>query len=127
MRQVSLANLVDKDLMISVDPDKFQQVIINLLDNAITYNHPSGKVDIQASKTESQVTMTISDTGIGIPLEHISRIFERFYRIDPARSEKTGGRGLGLAIAKSILELHKGNISVTSSPSGTAFTLSFPV
>jgi heavy metal sensor kinase len=124
--KVSLINQIEKNTSISVAEDKFKQVLINLLDNAITYNRPDGSVTVASQKENSGITIKIIDTGIGIRQEHLTHIFERFYRVDPSRSEKTGGCGLGLSIVKSIMELHGGSISVTSDNDGSIFTITLP-
>jgi len=99
----------------------------NLLDNAIKYNRPGGKVEIFAEDGEGEVTVSISDTGIGIPDREQRKIFERFYRVDKARSRETGGTGLGLSIVKHIVEFHGGSISVDSTLGyGSTFRLALP-
>jgi heavy metal sensor kinase len=126
-KQVRLNNEIDKSVQVNADTDKLKQAILNLIENAIRYNRPQGMVTIKSKSIDGKIAIEIIDTGIGIPPEHLTRIFERFYRIDPSRSEKTGGCGLGLAIAKSIIELHQGSISVTSSTPGSAFTIILPI
>jgi two-component system, OmpR family, sensor kinase len=109
------------------DPDRMSQVVTNLLTNAIRYNHDDGRVVMTTRSSKSDVVLSISDTGIGIGPEHLPHIFERFYRVDKARSRKDGGIGLGLAICKSIVEAHGGQIAVTSSePGGTQFEVRLP-
>jgi len=94
------------------------------LDNAINYTNPGGEVEISCDKR----TITIKDSGLGIPQEHLSRIFERFYRVDKARSRELGGTGLGLAIVKHVMNIHNGLVSVESEiGKGTTFTLKFPL
>ena len=90
------------------------EMMYNLLDNAIKYNKPGGNVSVQINQLDQAVQMTVSDTGIGIPQEAQSRVFERFYRVDTSRSKQTGGTGLGLAIVKHIVALYHGNISLRS-------------
>jgi heavy metal sensor kinase len=109
------------------DPDRMSQVVTNLLTNAIRYNHDDGRVVMTTRSSKSDVVLSISDTGIGIGPEHLPHIFERFYRVDKARSRKDGGIGLGLAICKSIVEAHGGQIAVTSSEQGgTQFEVRLP-
>jgi heavy metal sensor kinase len=109
------------------DPDRISQVVTNLLTNAIRYNHDGGSVAVTTRSSASDVILSISDTGIGIGPEHLPHIFERFYRVDKARSRKDGGIGLGLAICKSIVEAHGGQIAVTSSEQGgTQFEVRLP-
>ena len=109
------------------DPEKLNQVLINLLDNAVKYTPEGGKIDIRASEDEAQVTLEIQDNGVGVPKEDIHRIFERFYRVDRTRSRELGGTGLGLSIVKHIMEAHGGTVSVESEiGKGSRFILVFP-
>ena len=102
------------------------EVITNLCDNAIRYNVKDGMVNIEVFKEENNAILKITDIGIGIPKEHIDRIFERFYRVDKSRSKETGGTGLGLSIVKHILELHKATIEVQSQEGkGTCMKVTF--
>lgn len=102
------------------------EMIYNLLDNAIKYNKPTGDVKLELSSADDEITLKISDTGIGMAPEHLSRIFERFYRIDKSHSKKIGGTGLGLSIVKHAVQYHDGEISVQSIPNeGTTFTVKF--
>lgn len=96
------------------DKERLSQVLTNLLDNAIKYNVDGGRVDVRTRASEGGVLVEISDTGIGIPDQHLSRIFERFYRVDKDRSRAVGGTGLGLAIVKHILEAHDAHVELTS-------------
>ena len=113
--------------IIKVDPFKLEQVFINLIDNAIKYTE-KGKIIITLSRNNETVTIEIQDTGICIPQEHLSRIFERFYVVDSSRSRKLGGTGLGLSIVKHIVNLHNGKIDVKNIPgAGTNFIVSLPV
>lgn len=106
------------------DRDRLEQVAVNLLDNAIKYTPPGGSVAVSAVKAGSSVRVDVSDTGIGIPPEDLGRIFERFYRVDKARSRELGGTGLGLAIVKHIIQVHNGKLHVESVP-GKGSTFSF--
>ncbi|MBT0663314.1 HAMP domain-containing protein [Geobacter pelophilus] len=101
---------------ILADQRRIEQVFFNLLDNGIKYTPAGGEVSINVASSDNNVTVTISDTGPGIPLPSLPRIFERFYRVDAARSREQGGTGLGLAIVKHIVQLHGGSISVDSPP-----------
>ena len=113
--------------VIKADPFKLEQVFINLIDNAVKYTE-RGEVIICLSRTNETVKIEIQDTGICIPREHLSRIFERFYVVDTSRSRKLGGTGLGLSIVKHIVLLHKGNINVKNIPgTGTNFIVTLPV
>ncbi len=106
------------------DRGKLEQVMVNLLDNAIKYTPENGSIAISAAEAEGMVSIAVTDSGIGIPPKELSRIFERFYRVDAARSREQGGTGLGLAIVKHIVQLHGGSVSVESTP-GKGSTFSF--
>jgi two-component system phosphate regulon sensor histidine kinase PhoR len=111
-----------------VDPRRIQEVLQNLLDNAIQYTLPGGKITLSAESARDEVIFTVSDTGIGIPRVDQPRIFERFYRVDAARSREAGGTGLGLAIAKHLVEVHDGRLWVESEVGvGSSFHFSVPV
>ena len=115
----------DGAIMMRGDEQKLKQVFINLLDNAIKYTPPHGSVSVSASTTAASVRITVQDTGIGIPPAELPHIFDRFYRVDKARS--SSGFGLGLSIARSIVEAHRGTISAESSLNrGSAFTVFLP-
>lgn len=108
------------------DRGRLDQVLINLLDNAIKYTPENGTVTVSAAEADGMVEIAVTDTGIGIPAKDLPRIFERFYRVDAARSREQGGTGLGLAIVKHIVQLHGGTVSALSTPgkgSTFAFTL----
>ena len=108
------------------DRERLAEVVANLVGNALRYNREGGRVDVKLRRAK-QVILEVADTGIGIPSEELPHVFERFYRVDKARSRMLGGSGLGLAIAKSIVEAHGGKISVTSQlGSGTTFTVTLP-
>jgi two-component system phosphate regulon sensor histidine kinase PhoR len=120
-------NIAADAAWLTVDPFKFQQVLINLIDNACKYTN-QGEITLTAERQGEQVLMDICDTGIGIPAEHLGRIFERFYVVDKSRSRRLGGTGLGLAITKHIVLLHGGRITVTSTPGkGTCFRIVLPL
>lgn len=108
---------------------RLEQAVVNLLDNAIKFNHPGGEVRIEGFRTpDGQARITITDTGSGIPPQDLSRIFERFYRVDRARSRQVGGTGLGLAIVKHAVELMNGRVEVASElGKGSTFTLLIPL
>jgi len=109
------------------DRDRLKQVMINLVDNAIKYTEPGGSVTIRAAFDPQRCTISVEDTGHGIPPEHQGRIFERFYRVDRDRSRDVGGTGLGLAIVKHIAQAHGGTVSVESEPGkGSTFTITIP-
>jgi two-component system phosphate regulon sensor histidine kinase PhoR len=113
-----------KDLPpVLADPDKMEQVLINLLDNGIKFTPSGGMVTVSAEVTDDHVRIDVTDTGIGIPPRDIPRIFERFYRVDTARSREMGGTGLGLSIVKHIVQAHGGSVSVESAPGkGSTFS-----
>lgn len=118
----------EKDLpSLRVDPVKMEQVFINLIDNSIKYTE-KGKIKISVFKKNNNIIIEVEDTGIGIPEEHIPRIFERFYVVDKARDKKKGGAGLGLSIVKHIVLLHNGEIDVESEVGrGTKFIIKLPI
>jgi len=111
------------------DQFRLEQMLINLVDNAVRFTEQGSiKISLSYEKEKSMVKIEVSDTGIGIEKFHISKIFERFYVVDKARSRKTGGTGLGLSIVKHIVLLHNGTIEVQSSlGKGTTFTINLPV
>jgi len=109
------------------DPERIGQVITNLLTNAVNYNKPEGEVRLNVGTQNGHAVVRVADTGGGIAPEDLSRVFERFYRADKARSNSLGGAGLGLSICKAIIEAHGGAITVASEPnSGTQFTVRLP-
>ena len=113
----------DKPLKVNADRQKIEQVLINLIINAIKYGKVKGKVEVRFYDMHNNILIEISDDGIGIPQEDIPRIFERFYRVDKSRSREAGGTGLGLSIVKHIIEVHKQTINVRSSENaGSTFS-----
>lgn len=115
------------DLTVYADGQQVEQVLANLVDNAIKYNSANGKVTITAEDDAEVVAISVADTGIGIPHGEIPRVFERFYRVDKARSRQLGGTGLGLSIVKEIVEAHGGTITVeTRLDEGSTFTFTLP-
>ena len=113
---------------IEADGRRIEQVVANLLDNALNHTPSGGIVMVAVSRDKDGVLVSVSDTGEGVPAEDLSHIFERFYRVDDARSRKTGGAGLGLAIAKQMVELHGGRIWVESEVGkGSKFSFTLPV
>jgi two-component system phosphate regulon sensor histidine kinase PhoR len=108
---------------VMVDPGRMEQLLVNLLDNAIKYTHEPGSITISGVDREDMVWVSVADTGVGIPSPNLPRIFERFYRVDTARTREQGGTGLGLSIVKHIIQLHGGSITVESLPAkGSTFT-----
>ncbi|MDO9567472.1 MAG: ATP-binding protein [Candidatus Desulfaltia sp.] len=117
----------DKEIAAKIDPVLLGQAMVNLLDNAIKYSKKGSTVYAECSLMEREIIISIKDHGIGIAKNHLPRLFERFYRVDKARSRKLGGTGLGLAIVKHIVQAHGGGISVESTPGkGSAFTIHLP-
>lgn len=128
-RQLALnVNLPEGLPAVRGDSNSLQEVLQNLLDNALQYTPAGGKIDVSASCSDSRVIVTVADTGIGIPQVEQERIFERFYRVDAARSREAGGTGLGLSIARHIMDAHGGRLWVESAVGeGSRFHFSIPV
>ena len=115
-------------LLVHANRRMMDELLYNLLDNAIKYNHDGGAVKISLVQESKQYKITVRDTGIGIPDDHLDRVFERFYRVDKSRSKKTGGTGLGLSIVKHIAEFHRGSVRIESDvDAGTCVTCVFPM
>lgn len=122
-----LVSINPEDVSFDADEEKVKQVLINLLTNAINYTSENGEIVLEVNEEGDNVKITVKDTGIGIDHEALPRIFERFYRVDKARSRETGGTGLGLAIVKHVIEVHNGQIEVESELNkGTTFTVYLP-
>lgn len=125
-RGVTLVNDVSSETVVFADPRRLEQMLTNLADNAIKFTTHGGSVTIACEHSERD-RINVIDTGEGIPPEHIKRIFERFYRVDRARSRELGGTGLGLAIVKHLARAHGGEVSVDSRPGhGSTFTIELP-
>jgi two-component system phosphate regulon sensor histidine kinase PhoR len=123
-KKIALELTCPDDLRAQVNPPLLEQALVNLVDNAVKFSEPGGVVQVEAQREGPQVIIRVRDQGPGIPLEHLPRIFERFYRVDAGRSRKIGGSGLGLAIVKHIALAHGGKVTVTSSPGKeTTFSL----
>jgi two-component system sensor histidine kinase SenX3 len=115
------------EISIVVDARQLRSALINLLDNAIKYSAPGDTVEVGASVERGQIAIVVRDHGIGIPTRDLERIFERFYRVDRARSRDTGGTGLGLSIVRHVARAHGGDVTVQSREGqGATFTLSIP-
>jgi two-component system phosphate regulon sensor histidine kinase PhoR len=126
-KRLALAAECDNHVEISADISRLREALLNLLDNAIQYTPPGGQVTVRVTQAEQQARIAVSDTGIGIPKLDQQRIFERFYRVDDARSREVGGTGLGLSITKHLVEAHGGRIEVESEPgAGSTFTIILP-
>ena len=128
LREKHLIGQVTGDAtIVSIDRGRVQQVITNLVSNAIKYSNDGGTVRVVIEDTEDSGIIHVEDSGIGIPQEDLKRIFERFYRTDKSRNRKTGGAGIGLTIAKTIVQAHKGKISAQSEEGkGSRFTVVLP-
>ena len=125
-RQVTL-EVTGEDCPVSGVPRLLGEIVFNLMDNAIRYNVPGGRVTACCRKEGAGAVLTVSDTGIGIPPEHQSRVFERFYRVDKSHSRASGGTGLGLAIVKHASQIQGAEIHLESTPGkGTTVTVTFP-
>jgi signal transduction histidine kinase len=117
-----------KEARVLGDAARLRQVFYNILDNAIKYTAEKGAIAVVVSSMERTARVVIGDSGIGIPAEHLPHVFERFYRVDKARSRAQGGAGLGLSIAKSIVGAHQGNVELRSaSGKGTTCTITLPL
>jgi two-component system phosphate regulon sensor histidine kinase PhoR len=117
----------DEELAAMVDPVLLEQAVVNLLDNAVKYSDPEKTVLIQAQTVDHEIQIRVQDHGIGIEKKHLPRLFERFYRVDKARSRAIGGTGLGLAIVKHIAQAHGGQVTVESRlGEGSLFTIHLP-
>jgi two-component system sensor histidine kinase SenX3 len=127
LHSIEIVQVKSPDVKIMGDEYQLVMAIRNLLSNAITFSPVNSRITVGAKLKDGVVEITVSDQGIGISLENQSRIFERFYRVDPARSRSTGGTGLGLAIVKHVCENHGGEVSVWSvQGQGSTFTMKFP-
>ncbi len=125
--KVEICLSLENDSPILVLEDDLYQIAFNLVENGIKYNIPGGKLTISLLRQEDNAILQVADTGVGIPPEALSHVFERFYRVDKARSRKSGGSGLGLAIVKNMVERNQGQITVESTVGqGTVFTVTFP-
>jgi two-component system phosphate regulon sensor histidine kinase PhoR len=126
-KQVRMELSCREDLVARINPSLLGQAVVNLLDNAIKYSEPGKTIWVQLEAREKEILLRVRDEGCGIEKKHLERLFERFYRVDKARSRKLGGTGLGLAIVKHIMEAHGGRVSVESQPGrGSTFTLHLP-
>jgi two-component system phosphate regulon sensor histidine kinase PhoR len=126
-RRVTLVNEVAPETIVFADAGRLEQMLTNLVDNAIKFNREGGRVTVSHGRA-ARDRVTVTDTGEGITPEHVRRIFERFYRVDRARSRELGGTGLGLAIVKHLARAHGGEVGVHSTPGeGSTFFIELPV
>jgi len=127
-QHVTVISACAAELRAAVNAPLLEQALVNLLDNAIIYSNPGSRAWVTARQEDHLLVIEVRDQGIGIPPDHLERVFERFYRVDKARSRERGGTGLGLAIVKHIAQVHGGQVSVTSAVGqGSTFTLRFPL
>ena len=124
---ICLEHQLAEDCLVYANEDNLYQIAFNLMENAIKYNKPQGTVTVRLSRQDNQVILHVEDTGVGIPEEDLDKIFDRFYRVDKARSRAAGGTGLGLSIVRDMAGQHGGSVSAERrEPEGTRFTVTFP-
>jgi heavy metal sensor kinase len=127
-KNIAVSLKINTPITLVGDRTRLRQLFLNLIDNAIKYTPEGGSVSLSMEKQNGTAVFRVEDSGIGIPPEDIAKIFDRFYRVDKARSRELGGTGLGLSIAKWIAELHRGTIAVSSEPQkGSVFTVQLPI
>ena len=127
-KQMGISLYCPEDLYVCIDDRRMEQVMLNLLHNAHQHSHENSHITVRVSKKEHTFLIQVQDEGEGIPSEDLPHIFDRFYRVDKSRTRATGGKGIGLAVAKEIVELHGGSIDVTSEIGiGTTFTIELPI
>ena len=125
---ITIIHQLEQDSPILILEDDLYQILFNLVENGIKYNVPGGSLTVSLSRENDNAVIKVADTGVGIPADAIGHVFERFYRVDKARSRKSGGSGLGLSIVRNMVERNGGAIEVSSqSGQGTVFTVTFPV
>jgi signal transduction histidine kinase len=123
-KAIELECRLSGDVAYRGDQELIRRLVLNLLENAIRYTPEGGRISVSLEDTAGELRIRVADTGIGIPPEAASRVFERFYRGDQARSRQKGGFGLGLSIVKWIAESHRGSVELSSQPGqGTTFTV----
>ncbi|MBC1406274.1 cell wall metabolism sensor histidine kinase WalK, partial [Listeria welshimeri] len=129
LKEISIQKKWDKNktILIENEGDRLQQILINLLSNAIQYTPAKGEISLQLEDLGDEIQLIVKDNGIGIPAKDLERIFERFYRVDKARTRHSGGTGLGLSIVKHLVDMMEGTIHVTSQENvGTTFYIRLP-
>ncbi len=117
-KNITLTSSASQRVMMNGDRSRLKQVVVNLVDNAVKYTPTGGRIDVQVRTQDGNAVLEVSDTGIGIPSEALPHVFERFYRVDKARSRELGGAGLGLSIVKSICDAHHATVRAESKPDG---------
>jgi signal transduction histidine kinase len=128
MKHITVVTSVQPDVHVEGDKVRLHQALLNVLENAVKYTPEGGRVEVTMSTGPHQAVVIVSDNGPGIEPEHLPFIFDRFYRVDKARSQRVRGTGLGLAIAKWVVDAHDGSIRVASEPGrGTTFTIMLPL
>ena len=126
-KHIVVSATIDRGILFTGDQVRLHQAILNVLENAVKYTLDGGKIRVALTKSNDRIVLSIQDTGVGMPAGEITRIFDRFYRIDKARSQNIHGSGLGLAIVKWVVESHAGTIDVVSEVGvGTTFTIHLP-
>jgi two-component system phosphate regulon sensor histidine kinase PhoR len=126
-KRISLELSCNEELKANINPALLEQAVVNLIDNAIKFSNAGSTVQVKAVETAGKISISVRDQGSGIEKEHLPRLFERFYRVDKARSRRMGGTGLGLAIVKHIAQVHGGEVSVESTPGkGSTFSIHIP-
>jgi len=127
-KDISIRRATDSPVIVEGDRARIKQIVVNLLDNAIKYTPRGGRIDVRVTARDGRAVLEVSDTGIGIPAEALPLVFERFYRVDKARSRDLGGAGLGLSIVKSIATAHRGRVEVCSQEGkGSHFIVELPL
>ena len=127
-KNILINTKIEKNIQLTFDADRMHQAILNIIDNAIKYTNPKGMVSIELTRNASNAVLKVIDTGIGISLENIEKIFERFFRTDDVKIKSISGLGLGLTMVKWIIDAHNGEIVVQSKVGeGTAFIISIPI
>jgi len=128
LKNITIDHVCEENILAMIDPPLLEQAIVNLLDNAIKYSDEGSSVHVSSFQKDDSIVISVQDHGIGIAKEHIPRLFERFYRVDKARSRTLGGTGLGLAIVKHITQAHRGRVHAESTPDkGSTFSLHLPI
>ena len=126
-KKININLICEEQLVSCFDSSLLEQAVVNLLDNAIKYSEPNSTIHLEGNLKDAEVKIIVEDRGIGIAKKHQPRLFERFYRVDKARSRNLGGTGLGLAIVKHIAQAHGGNVTVESTlGAGSVFTIHLP-